>query len=830
MTDNNSKLRQNFRKPIRLGALLGMTLLASTALVAICGVGGVVYAQTTPVVSVQKSFNIPAQSLTEALMQFGQQSGLQVSSGSGLVEGGTSSAVSGYHSLVSALDQLLADTGLTYRVSGSTVILERVPQSSDGSVRRLAPVSVGSSDGGTTEGTGSYTTRAMRSATGLNLSIRDTPQSVSVLTRQQMDDYGINSLHDAITSITGLNSVQGNFTGDSASFMARGFSLESILIDGMAVGIGGSGSYNGATADMAIYDRVEVLRGANGLMQGSGSPSASVNLIRKRPTSERQVRVEASVGSWNNLRLDADVGGALNDSGSLRGRLVTALEDKDSFIDVLNTKTLLTYGVIEADLTPDTTLTIGGSWRDRNGTGTNNGLPSHADGSALHLPRSTYLGYDFDYEDTVNRGAFVELQQALGSEWQMTLAGQLQNMDADYVETTAWRSSTGELRIASSTYDYYNHGKTLSARASGPFTLFGRNHELVVGANWRQQKFGGEGGWDPTTWSDTGGVVQDPFNWDPTAHSLAYIDTTLWDWAFNAREFGLHSTVKLNPTDAISVILGGRISFYKYTSSRDVEGFTLNGNFTPYAGVTWRFDDNHSLYGSFTQIFEPQSRIDKKGDQLPPITGSNYEVGFKGEYFEERLNFSASLFLIRQRNRPIDDLSSMNPCPGTTSGYCQRASGEVESKGVELELSGQMTEGWNIVAGYSYTHAEYRKDPDLDLIGTRFDSSMPEHQFNLSTNYNFSGSLEGCNLGGSLRYQSWMGQGAWGGYYNYLESQPAYAIVGLFTGYRVNETWRATVNVDNILDKTYYAGLGWGESSRNYGEPRSVMFKVKGNF
>ncbi|MBL4602630.1 MAG: TonB-dependent siderophore receptor [Emcibacteraceae bacterium] len=815
---------------LSLRTIFGIALLTTTSLTSSGIIGGVAYAQSSSVNSMQKSFNIRAQSLTEALMQYGKQSGLQVSSGTGLVEGLTSSALSGNYTSSDALNRLLASTGLTYQISGSTVTLH-VAKNDDNSVRRLDAISVESqSDAATTEGTGSYTTGSMASATGFNLSIRETPQSISILSRQQMDDYGIVSLHDAISNISGLNSVQGNYTGNSASFMARGFAIESISVDGMALGISGSGSYNGTTADMSIYDRVEVLRGANGLMQGSGSPSASVNLIRKKPTEERQVIVGASIGSWNNFRLDADVGGTLNEGGSIRGRLVAAIEDSDSFIDVLNTKTHLTYGVVEVDLAENTMFTFGGSWRDSNSTGTNNGLPSNVDGSALHLPRSTYLGTDFDHEDTVNRGAFTELKHDFSSGWQLTVAAQTQSMDADFVETTAWRSSTDEVRVAPSAYDYHNHNKNASIRATGPFSLFGRDHELVVGANLSHQVFSGAGGWDSGTWSDTGGVAQDPLNWDPSAQSLGVIDRTMWIWDFKRREIGFHSAVKLNPIDDVSVIIGGRINYYKRWSTKDVEGFSLNGNFTPYAGITWGFESNHSLYASFTQIFEPQSALDKNGDQLPPVTGSNYEAGIKGEYFDGKLNLNASLFLIRQRNRPVNDLTSTNPCPGTTYGYCKRASGEVESKGFEVELSGQLTDDWNIIAGYSYTDAKYINDQDASLIGQRFDSSMPKHQINISTNYNFSGTLEGWNIGGSLRYQSWMGQGAWGGYYNYLEPQPAYAVLGLFAGYRIDEIWRVTVNVNNILDKNYYTGLGWGESSRNYGTPRNVMFRIKGNF
>jgi len=785
----------------------------------------------------EKAFDIPAQPLADAIILFGQQSGIQVTAGGGILSGKTSAPVSGRLAAAEALSRMLAGTGLTFRYIGARAVeLQPAPSVADGAVQ-LGPVRVEgsgsggaggyasvSSDPGATEGTNSYTTRSMDTAAGLRLSARETPQSVSVVTRQQLDDQVIVDLHDAISNIPGLTSVKGDYSGNSATFLARGFSFTTLLIDGLPIGIDGSGSYNGATDDMAIYDRIEVLRGADGLLIGSGTPSAAVNFVRKRPTADPQVLLTASAGSWNNYRVEADVSGPLNNSGSVRGRMLAVYGDSDSFVDYVNSKTKLAYGVVEADLGPGTTLMVGGSWRDVDGRGTWPGMPSAADGSALDLPRNTYLGTDYSYEDTSHYSLFGELRQDLGGDWQVKLSGQIQNMDADFIETYIWRASDGSLRTAPAGYSYIQRRASAEIRANGSFTLFGRVHQLVLGANWQRHHRDGDGGWDPDTWSDTGGVALDPFDWNPH-QELTYIDRSLWQWGATTTQTGLYANMKLNPTDRLSLLLGSRLSFYK-----EKDGFEKNWILTPYLGATWAFDGHHSLYASYTQIFEPQSTEDKDENLLPPVTGTNYEAGIKGEYLDGLLNVSLAAFLMRQTNRPVDDLDSTNPCRPGSTGWCKRAGGLVESKGVELEVAGSPVPGWNISASYDFVIAKYVKDDDASLVGQRYDVSMPKHQIKLSTNYDFSGALEGWSLGGSLRYQSWTGRGGtWGPSYTYLEGQDPYVLVGLRAGYRIDEKWQVAINVDNVLDKTYFSGLGWGDSGgRLYGEPRSFQVTLRG--
>ncbi|OAH47912.1 hypothetical protein AYJ70_05880 [Pseudomonas monteilii] len=214
--------------------------------------------------------------------------------------------------------------------------------------------------GEVTEDTGAYTTGRMASATKLPMSLRATPQSVTVITRQRIEDQSLANLNEVVQNTPGLTLRR---TGpERSSYYARGLSLDNIMYDGLPTSLDSSQvSQDLLSADMAMYDRVEVVRGATGLMQGAGNPSAAINLIRKLPTREFQASMEGSMGTWDRYRTEVDVGGALNDTGSVRGRMVTAHQTGNSYCDTLDNERSLFYGIMEADLNDNTTLSLSAS-------------------------------------------------------------------------------------------------------------------------------------------------------------------------------------------------------------------------------------------------------------------------------------------------------------------------------------------------------------------------------------------------------------------------------------------------------------------------------------
>ncbi|MCO7507588.1 MULTISPECIES: TonB-dependent siderophore receptor [unclassified Pseudomonas] len=776
-----------------------------------------------------RHYELAAGPLEESLNSFAQVAGISLPFDPALVQGKRAPALRGDYAVQDGLERLLAGSGLTVTrtASGNYLLIAR-SQSADALELGATTIS-GLGLGSTTEHSGSYTTGAMQTATKLPLSLRETPQSVTVITRQRMDDQGMRSLDDVVQATPGLRLSAARPA--NSEFFARGFPITNLMFDGLPT------TYNAdwvATADLAPYDRVEVVRGATGMMQGAGNPSAAINMVRKRPTQAFQASVTGSAGSWDNYRSELDVSGPLNDSASVRGRIVGAYNDKGSYQDYAGRERGVFYGISEFDLTDSTTLTVGASEQNDNNNINWGGLPVNPDGSHMGFSRSKTFGYSWSHQDVENKTVFVELDQRFDNDWRLHLGasknwsefkmmgGVLErNNDATYRQ----RIFNQNRDFDQSTYDVY---------ATGPFTLLGREHELVVGASKRQLKTEATGG---TVFVDVpdinrfnpGGLAR------PNVPDIYSIDDKV-------DQEGLYLTSRWNLADPLKVILGARLDWYDATAIYDQinDQYYTSGktkvvrNVTRYAGVIYDLDDNHSVYASYTDIFQPQTEKDGQGKGIEPITGENYEVGIKGEYFGGALNASASLFQIDQLNRAAEvaDASLCKVIPVGSYG-CYEAAGKVRSQGIEFEINGALTPNWQVGAGYTFAQAKYEKDADKAKEGRLFDTDLPRHMFKASTTYQLQGDLKQWRVGANLYSQSATFNKGSNVFGNYHVEQEAYALVGLMAGYQVNKHLDTQLNINNVFDKKYYQGIASNSTWSPYdvfGDPRNLMVTAKYSF
>ncbi|WP_432786422.1 TonB-dependent siderophore receptor [Oligella sp. MSHR50489EDL] len=662
-------------------------------------------------------------------------------------------------------------------------------------------------------------------ATGLNISIRDTPQSVSVLTRQQMDDRGMTTLNDAVRNITGLSTQKGYHAGDSDQFSARGFEVSSLLLDGLPISTGANGTFNVDNDGLDVYDRVEVVRGATGLITGTGNPSAAINLVRKRPTVQAQTHLTLGAGSWDNYRAVLDSGGSLNESSTLRARTVITAQSARQFFRDANNRNYQFYGIVEADFTPSTVATLGVHYRKVHNNHVYQGIPTNADGSFLSgISRRVNLANAFDYWKQTDVTVFTELMHQFETGWQLKAAATWKRPQLDMLLTAIERGKDGKLRQNSQLYWLDNRQDSYSLSLNGPFSLFGRMHELMLGFSHRKFYNLNEGGWPDYAWKDNAPVI-DPYAWDRYAVPKPSLDLSKWGIDNTTRQQGTYIAARLNVADFLKIILGSRLDWYENINHKGGSRYKVTREITPYAGFVYDLDANHSVYASWTRIFNPQGHRDKDGNLLKPITGTNYELGIKGEYLNGRLNASLAAFLIRQRNRAVDDLAGPKPCPGGGRGYCKRAAGEVESRGVEFEISGAVTSEWQIMAGYAYVGTKYTKDSNPLNVGKTFDATVPRHQFKLSTDYQLPGDLQRWRIGGSLYMQSRTRANDDSGI-----KQSGYVIVGLHASYSPNKNLDFRMNINNLFDKHYYQSLGWTEGGNAFGTPRNVMLTAQYRF
>ncbi|MBE8600876.1 TonB-dependent siderophore receptor [Pseudomonas cyclaminis] len=668
--------------------------------------------------------------------------------------------------------------------------------------------------GETTEGTQSYTTGAMKTATKLPLTLRETPQAVTVITRQRMDDQAMTSINDVVNATPGLFLNYSNGPGRQ-SYTSRGFDIDNLMYDGIPSGYNGVSV--GAQPNLAMFDRVEVVRGATGLVTGAGNPSAAINLIRKRPLDEQKVTLTGAAGSWDDYRGELDASSPLNDSGTWRGRVVTSYRDANSFIDNAEEYHGLFYAVTEADLGENTTLTLGYSnQKDKTNYFWGSSMIGQ-DGHHLDLPRSYNPGTDWENKDQEINTVFAELRQNLANDWKL-------QVNANYAEQKALFSGSYQSRWAAdkslgrtvyqAAYDENQAG--VDAFVSGPFQALGRTHELVVGASRRI--------------------------YDMTSHDYSPYDT---NWPLNAgkpdfvhtsdtREIttqdGVYVTTRLSLADPLKLILGGRLDWYDYDAHGSNSGdYKVTRNLTRYAGLIYELDDHHSVYVSYSDIFTPQSAKDISGTPVKPIVGKNYEVGVKGEYLDGALNASVALFRVDQENRASQ--VTVQNCPQTE---CYEASGEIRSQGIDFELQGALTDNWQVGGGYTYARTHTIKDEaSPEKVNKQYDTDTPEHLFKLTTRYNLQGPLEKFRVGGNISWQSRM--------YNdikladgstYRLQQGAYAVTDLMAGYKVNDHLDLQLNANNIFDRSYYSSIANSVSygGDSYGNPRNMMLTAKYSF
>lgn len=803
--------------PRRLAASLRSALLCSTLL----GLGSALPAQAADATA--REYHIGAGDLGNALTRFAVEAGVVLSFDPALTQGKTTRGLDGHFGQAAGLEQLLAGAGLQ-AVRESDGRYSLTPSSIDASALELGQTQIVSNELGTiTEGSASYTPGSIATATRLVLTPRETPQSVTVVTRQHMDDFGLNSVDDVMRHTPGI--TVSAFDTERTNYYARGFSVNNFQYDGIpSTARNVAYSAGNTLSDMAIYDRVEVLKGATGLLTGAGSLGATINLVRKKPTAQFQGHATLGAGSWDNYRSELDVSGPLTDSGNVRGRAVAAYQDKHSFMDRYSRKTPVYYGIMEFDLSPDTMLTVGGDYQDslpKASTWSGSFPLIDANGNHNHVSRSFNNGADWSSWEQYTRTVFAMLEHNFSNGW----VGKLQvdhKINGYHALMGSIQGDTPNTDGSSSLTMGKYTGETVSDSAdlyvTGPFSLLGREHDLVLGGSIATSNWKGKGYWNYTTY---GPNVIDFNNWhgnfrEPQWGALAqYINDTV-------RQTGAYVTTRLNLADDLKVLLGGRVVNYQLTGT--TPSYKETGRFVPYAGVVYDLNDTYSAYASYTDIFMPQENYNRDRDNkiLDPDEGQNYEVGLKGEYFGGRLNASAAYFEIHEDNRSVSDDEYNNRQP-TPPNYAFKGTQAV-TKGYEVEMSGELAPGWQVQAGY--THKVVRDSND-----EKISTFEPQDQVKLYTSYKLKGALDKLTVGGGARWQSV----GWQDIYNsphgdYEEfSQKAYWLFDAMARYQVSENLSATLNVNNVFDKTYYTNIGFYNSAA-YGEPRNFMVTTRWDF
>ncbi|MBJ9977405.1 TonB-dependent siderophore receptor [Pseudomonas sp. S75] len=700
-----------------------------------------------------------------------------------------------------------------------------------------------------------YTVESTRSSTGLDLTPRQTPQSVTTITREQMNDRDIHSIEQALETAPGVSLTKLE-VGGRTEFRARGYAISNWKLDGLQIPGASDFSGSGNALNLDLYDRIDIVRGANGLLGGTGDPSATVNLIRKAPTRTFGGSAYATSGSWDKRRLGADLNLPLSADGRLRSRFVVTQQDGNSFRDNQSDRSRAALANFEFDLDDATTLgagyqyeyskVVGGGW------GAN--IPIwYANGSKTDLPRSSNLAPSWSFGEYTTRTTFGSLQHRFDNDWTLDLKGSQSTTEAlnhrglAKVNSAARGSYQGywnEDGSGAVLNGLHSSSDTTQQSAqidfSGPFQAFGRTHQAMLGYNdsrtvgWSPEynctmvggglskaglagcQFRINNGLPVTDWRNG---VDDDFQMLASQTGRHTKTTT--------RLQGLYAATRLSITDPLSVIAGARVTDYSSTT-RSVAGARSNqqnnGIVTPYLGAVYDLDDTYSLYASYTDIFNPQTQETVTGNRVEPIRGQSYETGLKAAWFDGRLNASAAYFRTKQENKAVlaDGLST------PTGNDAYKAGSGQETDGIDLELAGALTDQWNVYAGYTYLH--FRR---VDSDGR----SDPSHLFKASTTYRLSGPLDRLTLGAGVTAQSNIralstpaGQPTNGVSRSATDvNWSGYAIWNAMAKYQVTDDTSVSLNANNLFDKHYYTQYGF-YAGAIYGDPRNLSLTVSTAF
>ncbi|HCW7014720.1 TPA: ferric-rhodotorulic acid/ferric-coprogen receptor FhuE [Citrobacter farmeri] len=670
-----------------------------------------------------------------------------------------------------------------------------------------------------------YSVKSTAAGTKMMMTQRDIPQSVSIISEQRMNDQQLQTLGDVMDSTLGISKSQAD--SDRVSYFSRGFQIDNYMVDGIPTWFESRWNLGDALTDMALYERVEVVRGSNGLMTGTGNPSASINMIRKHTTSrEFKGNVSAEYGSWNKQRYVMDLQSPLTDDGNVRARIVAGYQDNDSWLDRYHNEKNFFSGIIDADLGETTSLAVGYEYQKiKVDSPTWGGLPRwNTDGSKNSYDRARSTAPDWAYNDKEINKVFVTLKQRFADTWQATMNATHSEIKFDsktmYVDAYVNKADgmlVGPYSNYGPGYDYvggtgWNSGKrkvdALDLFADGGYDLFGRQHNLMFGGSYSKQNNRYFSSWANVFPAEIGSFnnVNGNFpqtDWAP--QSLAQDDTTHMK--------SLYAATRISLADPLHLILGAR-----YTNWRiDTLSYSMEKNHTtPYAGLVYDINDNWSTYASYTSIFQPQNKRDSSGKYLTPVTGNNYEVGLKSDWMNSRLTTTLAVFRIEQDNVAQ---STGAPIPGTNGDIAYKTAKGTVSKGVEFEVNGAITDNWQMTFGATRYVAE-------DNEGNAVNPNLPRTSVKLFTSYRLP-VMPALTVGGGVNWQNRVYTDTATPYGTFRAEQGSYALVDLFTRYQVTKNFSVQGNVNNLFDKTYDTNV---EGSIVYGEPRNVSITANYQF
>jgi len=767
------------------------------------------------------TFDIPAKPLPQAIADFSAVTGIQVLYTERATFEHTAPALRGRFSADQALQQLLAGSGLASRfTAANAVTIERL----SGDVTTV-PAATATAQRETAWGPvdGFVATRSA-SGTKTDTPLIETPQSISVVTADQMRAQGVQSVSQALRYTPG---VMTETYGAASQFdyftQVRGFQSD-FYIDGMRTPYANTG-WSSTVFEPYGVERMEIVKGPASGLYGQSGPGGLINMTTKRP-SDRSIReVQAQTGSFNRLQGAFDVGDRIDENGQFLFRVTGLARDSDTQVDFIENNRFFIAPALSWKPNADTSFTILSNYQKEWGgkTGFNYAPTSGTlrDNPNGRLPFERYYGepgFDTLDRDQISGGYLLEHRF---NEWLQA------RQSLRYTRTEVFLRAlnrSGALLADNRTLprrafaiDSQSDALTLDNQMQFDVTTGPLTHTALAGIDVRREDNSYHVGRGATTYNlDVYNPVYGVSIADPGAHGFQETDTDL-------QQYGayLQDQIKYGPWIAT---LGGRTDYAESTTNNGAT-FATGGVasvvhqddrvFTGRAGLSYQFDNGIAPYVSYATSFQPAPGAAFGGEAFKPITGEQYEAGIKYQPLGSNSMFTAAVFDLTQQNRLTTD-------PNNTGFQVQY--GEVNVKGIELEARAELTENFSLISSYTYLSHEVTKSSVPDDIG-KFVAQTPEHQASLWGDYTIhSGEFAGLGFGVGARYV--------GSTYDTANSlqTPGYDLYDARISYDLGELSdefagaKFQINANNLFD-TYYLTqcTGGFQDGCNLGFRRTIL-------
>jgi len=651
-----------------------------------------------------------------------------------------------------------------------------------------------------------YRATRSASATRTDTAIHETPQSISVVPAQVVEDIGATRLEDALDYAGGVERGN-NFGGQGLTeFLVRGFSTQEFYRNGFAVNRGYPNM-----PDASTLERIEVLRGPAAMLYGRGDPGGTFNIVSKQPQAERRTVLGSQVNTDGLRRGTLDTTGALDESAAFTYRLNLVAEGSDSFRDHVESERYNIAPVLRWQLSDDTALILEGDYL-HNRHPMDRGLTRYPN-QAGDLSRDRFLGEESAGKLT-NKNATTQLrlEHQLDSQWM--LRGGIQyldgSLDGGAVENNGLASDGRTVgRNYSERWLNWND-LAVQANLEGHFDAAGLAHTLLLGVEFDEYNY-------DSLIRRSGGLTSDfPIDlYDPVygqplpalTRTTTYDDENLKSYAFFVQD-------QIALTERLKAQVGARLERFeqRYDNKLTPAGSwdQAHNAVSPRFGLIYDLTEELAVYANTSRSFKPNRGADRSSQAFDPEKGIAHEVGIKYELPEHDLSVTAALFHITKENVLTSDPLDSN---------YQVAAGEARSRGFDISVAGNITPQWRVIGGYAYVDAEVTESSSASMpVGTRL-ANVPRHSFNLLDTYEFAdGPLAGLGIGMGVKY---VGDRK-GGASSTAFDMDAYTTVDLLAYYPLTERVRLNLNLNNVFDEEYEE-RAWGNIWAYPGAPRTLQ-------